>query len=112
MALGRITFPYLLFISMAAMLSGVLQAGQRFAAAAFAPILLNLALIVLLLASGAEGVAAARLLAWGVTGAGLLQLLWVAVATARHLSGAGRIRQTNAHAQAAALGNSAQREVT
>ena len=82
-ALGRITFPYLLFISMAAMLSGVLQAGQRFAAAAFAPILLNLMLIALLLASGAEGVAAARLLAWGVTGAGLLQLAWVAVATAR-----------------------------
>lgn len=82
-ALGRITFPYLLFISMAAMFSGVLQAGQRFAAAAFAPILLNLVLIVLLLASGAEGVAAARLLAWGVTSAGLLQLLWVAVATAR-----------------------------
>ena len=82
-ALGRITFPYLLFISMAAMLSGVLQAGQRFAAAAFAPILLNLVLIVLLLASGAQDIAAARLLAWGVTGAGLLQLAWVAVATAR-----------------------------
>ena len=82
-ALGRITFPYLLFISLAAMFSGILQAGQRFAAAAFAPILLNLVLIVLLLASGAEGVAAARLLAWGVTGAGLLQLVWVAVATIR-----------------------------
>ncbi|MFL5336758.1 MAG: murein biosynthesis integral membrane protein MurJ [Geminicoccaceae bacterium] len=80
--LGRITFPYLLFISLAALFSGVLQAGQRFAAAAFAPILLNLLLIGLLLATGAEDVTAARLLAWGVVAAGLLQLAWVALAAA------------------------------
>jgi putative peptidoglycan lipid II flippase len=81
--LGRITFPYLLFISLAALFSGVLQAGQRFAAAAFAPILLNLLLIGLLLATGAEDVTAARLLAWGVVAAGLLQLAWLTLTAAR-----------------------------
>src|SRR5262249_44766611 len=67
--LGRITFPYLLLICLAAMFSGLLQASQRFAAAAFAPILLNLVLIVALFISGARGIAAALLLAWGVLGA-------------------------------------------
>jgi putative peptidoglycan lipid II flippase len=81
--LGRLTFPYILFISLAALFSGMLQAGHRFAAAAFAPVLLNLVLIVVLLASGAVGAPAARLLAWGVAAAGLLQLGWVAAAAWR-----------------------------
>jgi putative peptidoglycan lipid II flippase len=81
--LGRLAFPYLFFISLAALLSGVLQAGHRFAAAAFAPVLLNAVLIAVLLLSGAEGGPAARLLAWGVAAAGALQLAWVAAAAAR-----------------------------
>jgi putative peptidoglycan lipid II flippase len=36
--LARITFPYLLLISLAALFASLLQAGYRFAAAAFAPI--------------------------------------------------------------------------
>ena len=58
--LGRITFPYLLLISLAALFASALQAGQRFAAAAFAPVLLNLALIAALLATGARGADAAH----------------------------------------------------
>ncbi|MEK0084954.1 murein biosynthesis integral membrane protein MurJ [Benzoatithermus flavus] len=81
--LGRLTFPYLLFISLAALVGGVLQAGHRFAAASFAPVLLNLVLIAILLVSLAEGEAAARLLAAGVTLAGLVQLAWVGLAAAR-----------------------------
>ena len=81
--LGRITFPYLLLISLAALFASTLQAGQRFAAAAFAPVLLNLVLIAVLLATGAEGEAAARALAWGVVVGGVLQLAWVAVAAKR-----------------------------
>ncbi len=38
---GRITFPYILFISLRRLLSGVLNASGRFVAAAAAPILLN-----------------------------------------------------------------------
>jgi putative peptidoglycan lipid II flippase len=81
--LGRLTFPYLLLISLAALVGGMLQAGHRFAAAAFAPVLLNLVLIAVLLASRAVGEEAARLLAMGVTLAGLVQLFWVGVAAAR-----------------------------
>ena len=81
--LGRLTFPYLLFISLGALFSGLLQAGGRFAAAAFAPVLLNLILIAALLLTRAAGQEAARLLAWGVAGAGLVQLAWVGVAAVR-----------------------------
>ena len=42
---GRITFPYILLISMASMVSGVLNANGRFTAAAAAPVLLNLLFI-------------------------------------------------------------------
>ena len=43
--LSRITFPYLGFISLMAMLAGVLNARSRFGPAAFAPVLLNIFLI-------------------------------------------------------------------
>src|SRR5690348_6358182 len=48
-ALTRITFPYLLFISLTALKGGLLNAVDRFAAAAATPILLNLFLIAALL---------------------------------------------------------------
>ena len=45
----RITFPYLLFISLVALQGGVLNSLDRFAAAAATPVLLNLFLIAALL---------------------------------------------------------------
>ena len=81
--LGRITFPYLLLISLAALLASALQAEQRFAAAAFAPTILNLVLIAALLVTGARDDAAACVLAWGVLAAGFAQLAWLAVAAGR-----------------------------
>ena len=45
---GRIAFVYILFISLAALLSGVLNANGRFAAAAAAPVLLNIILVAML----------------------------------------------------------------
>lgn len=75
--LTRITFPYLLFITLVTLLSSNLNAVDRFAAAAAAPILLNICLIAAL------GVAflfpsAAHAAAWGVAVAGVLEwlLLW------------------------------------
>ena len=44
----RITFPYLLFITINTLQSGTLNANGRFAAAAFAPVLLNVSTIVFL----------------------------------------------------------------
>lgn len=73
-ALSRLTFPYLMLISLAALVSGVLNGIGRFAAAAFAPILLNVALVAALGLAVATGSSAAHALAWGVLAAGFLQL--------------------------------------
>ena len=70
----RITFPYLLFITVVTLQSGTLNANGRFAAAAFAPVLLNLTTVVFLGAAFAfpdAGVAAS----YGTTVSGALQLL-------------------------------------
>jgi putative peptidoglycan lipid II flippase len=80
--LSRITFPYLLFISLAALFSGVLNARGRFAAAAAAPIALNIVLIVALLLALRDPRAPAHVLAWGVAVAGVVQLALVAAAAA------------------------------
>jgi putative peptidoglycan lipid II flippase len=82
--LSRITFPYLMFISLAALFSGVLNSIGRFAAAAFAPIILNLVLITALLLASLHPLTPAHGLAWGVFAAGVLQLGWVAVAARRN----------------------------
>ena len=45
---GRIAFPYILLISLTALLSGVLNSLGRFALAAAAPILMNVVMIAFL----------------------------------------------------------------
>ncbi len=82
--LSYITFPYIFFISLAALFAGVLNATGHFAAAAFAPVLLNVVLISSLLLAHLHPAGPAHTLAWGVAIAGVLQLAWVAVAAARH----------------------------
>ena len=81
--LTRITFPYLLFISLAALLGGVLNSLYRFAAAAAAPILLNLCLIVALLTIGKITETPGHALAIGVAVAGVVQFVWLIVACSR-----------------------------
>jgi len=83
--LTRIAFPYLLFMSLVAFLSGVLNSLGRFAAAAAAPILLNVVLIsVLVFASFASTQQqAGHLLVWGVSLAGFLQWAMLVVAAKR-----------------------------
>lgn len=49
---GRIAFPYILFISLTALLSGVLNATGRFTAAAAAPVLLNVIFVATLIITG------------------------------------------------------------
>ena len=75
--LGRITFPYLLFVALAALLAGALNALGRFAAAAAAPILLNLVMIAAVLGLAPRLGSAAHALAWGVLAAGIVQFLWL-----------------------------------
>ncbi|MGV6850253.1 MAG: murein biosynthesis integral membrane protein MurJ [Marinibacterium sp.] len=80
---GRIAFPYILFISLAALFSGVLNATGRFAAAAAAPVLLNLLLIAAMAGAALTGGDVARALVWAIPVAGLAQLALVWRAAAR-----------------------------
>lgn len=72
----RIMFPYMMFISLVAMAAGVLNSYSRFAAAAFTPVLLNLALIVAAVWGAPYFDRPVLALAWGVFGAGIIQLLF------------------------------------
>ncbi len=74
--LSRVTFPYLLLMSLTALLGGVLNALGRFAPFAFAPVIFNLCLIAALLLAG-HFENAAYALAWGIVAAGVLQLGWL-----------------------------------
>ncbi|QDP18796.1 murein biosynthesis integral membrane protein MurJ [Sphingomonas xanthus] len=96
--LTRWTFPYLLFISVVALLSGILNSLTRFAIAAFAPALLNIALIVALLVAPPDKVEVVRYMALAVLAGGLLQfaLCWVAVRKAGVKLRFGRPRMTPA----------------
>jgi putative peptidoglycan lipid II flippase len=81
--MARVAFPYLLFMSIATLVAAILNSLSRFAAAAAAPILLNICLISALVygASLGSGVAAqqdtARVMAIAVSLSGLLQVLWL-----------------------------------
>ncbi|MEM8981127.1 MAG: murein biosynthesis integral membrane protein MurJ [Pseudomonadota bacterium] len=77
---GRVAFPYVLFISLAALLSGVLNAHGKFVAAAAAPVLLNISLITAMLTAWWLGWDAGYTLVWTVPIAGFLQLalVWIA----------------------------------
>lgn len=85
--LFRVMFPYLVFMSLTAMVTGVLNAHRRFFIAALAPTLLNVITIAALVAAvilGLKGPAVGRLLAWSVMVAGVAQLVMVAIA-AHHI---------------------------
>jgi putative peptidoglycan lipid II flippase len=80
--LTRITFPYLLCMTLVTLQSGTLNANGRFAAAAFAPVILNLTMIVFVALAFLfpdAGVAASV----GVTVSGVLQLALMIIAGRR-----------------------------
>src|SRR5260221_9945414 len=74
--LTRITFPYLLLVTLVTLYGGILNALQRFAAAAAAPVLLNLSMLATL-AFAASFTSAGHAAAWGVLVAGILEVLLV-----------------------------------
>lgn len=80
---GRIAFPYILFISLAALLSGVLNATGRFLAAAAAPVLLNVIFIAAMFVADASGQDIGNALAWTVPFAGIAQVVLVWIAASR-----------------------------
>jgi putative peptidoglycan lipid II flippase len=81
--LTRITFPYLLCMSLTALAGGILNALGRFVVAAAAPIILNIILCTALLMSLAFGFfkqpEAAMMQAWAIAVAGFAQLAFLAL---------------------------------
>ncbi len=75
--LSRITFPYLLLMSLTALMGGVLNSHDRFAPFASAPIFFNLCLIIALLVFTKFTETAGHAMAWGVFAAGVTQFLWL-----------------------------------
>ncbi len=83
----RICFPYLLFMSLTALQSGVLNSLNRFTAAAAAPILLNIVMIIANIVAWWLGTgntpATGYIFAWGIFAAGVAQYSLLAIACKR-----------------------------
>ncbi len=76
-SLTRITFPFLLFVSLSSFFSAVLNSHNKFAAAAAAPIILNIFLILILIFQSYLNDQLVFYLSYAVTFAGLVQLIFL-----------------------------------
>ncbi|MBO6727213.1 MAG: murein biosynthesis integral membrane protein MurJ [Rhizobiaceae bacterium] len=89
--LTRIMFPYLLCMSLVAMLSAILNSMRRYFLAALLPVLLNVILVGVLLAAiygDFDAYATGIWLAWGVMASGVAQLgllIWAVARTGFHM---------------------------
>jgi putative peptidoglycan lipid II flippase len=79
----RVTMPYLLCMALVALYGGILNSVYKFAAAAAAPILLNVVLIAGLIWARPYFATPAHVLSWGVLIAGIGQFVWLGIATHR-----------------------------
>jgi len=75
--LTRITFPFLLFISLSSFFGAILNSHNKFAAASAAPIILNIVLISILFFGRYLGDELIYYLSYGISIAGLLQLIFL-----------------------------------
>ncbi len=75
-AMVRVTFPYLLFISLTAFAGGILNTYGKFGVPAFTPVLLNVVMIAAAIWLAPHLANPGMALAWGVFIAGVLQLLF------------------------------------
>lgn len=93
---GYIVFPYILFMSLAALFSGVLNATGRFAAAAAAPVLLNIFACAAMITGALIGGEVIFWLIWTIPVAGVAQLalVWTAAGRSGIRLGVGRPRLT------------------
>ncbi len=73
----RITFPFLLLVSLSSFFSGILNSNNKFAAASAAPIILNIILILSLILSYIFKLNIAKNLSSGVTLSGIIQLIFL-----------------------------------
>ncbi len=93
---GRISFCYILFISLVALLSGVLNAHGNFTEASFVPVLMNLVFIAAMLLADRFGWDMGLTLTWAVPVTGIAQLAftWVSARRAGYTFVPGRPRWT------------------
>ena len=75
--LTRITFPFILFISLASFFSAILNSHNKFAAASAAPIILNIVLIIILLCAKFFDDHLVIYMSYGVSIAGLIQMIYL-----------------------------------
>jgi putative peptidoglycan lipid II flippase len=80
---SRITFPYLLFISLTAVQAAILNSLGKFFAGAAAPVMLNVTMIVALFFVVPFSANPGLALSWGVCIAGVVQFVWLAVSCQR-----------------------------
>ena len=81
--LSRITFPFLMFVSLVSLLSGILNSVGRFAAAAFTPCILNLSMIIGLVFFSPYFDNPSVAISWGVFAAGIIELIFLYVCVKR-----------------------------
>ena len=74
---GRITFPYLFFISLAAFYGGILHSIGKFMPFAATAIIFNISIILFALYYNNDGQTKAHSIAYGVIAAGVLEFLWM-----------------------------------
>ncbi|ARN85202.1 murein biosynthesis integral membrane protein MurJ [Candidatus Nucleicultrix amoebiphila] len=75
----RITFPFIFFISLAALYSGILNSLERFAAVASSPMIGNIGIIATVFALVSLSTPPGHAFAIGIAVCGLIQMIWVMV---------------------------------
>lgn len=75
--LSRITFPYLLLVSLVALQAGILNSMGRFGPPAVTSVLLNICMIIALFTLTDITSTAAHALAWGMSISGVVQFIWL-----------------------------------
>lgn len=76
---SRVTFPFILLISLTALFSGVLNSFEKFTAAASSQVSGNCFIILIMLLSAPHELEQGQDVALAITGSGLVQLMWVIV---------------------------------
>lgn len=74
---SRITFPFIFFISLTALYSGILNSIDKFAVVASSPMIGNMAIIAVVLGFYDTFFSAGYAFAWGIMACGILQWVWV-----------------------------------
>ena len=82
--LTRITFPFLIFVSLSSFFAAILNSHNKFAAASAAPIILNLFLIFVLLFSHYLNDKLVNYLSYAVTISGIIQFIFLVIFTRKY----------------------------